>query len=187
MHEVWAVVLLFLGVLFEGEIVLIFTGILIHVGVLPPKETILFVALAAFLKTLLGYALGNWIAHNWPQSSILKYVEKKILLLLPRFRERPFWSIFISKFIYGVNHVTMIFAGYMKANFKVYIRAEIVSTILWLAGFMGLGYFFSTLAFSISHDLRKVTLLIVVFIGMFILLQKLISFIYDLVELSPKE
>ncbi len=181
-HEYWANVLLFLGMIIEGEIILILAGILIHQHALHPAETMLLLSAAALLKTVFGYQLGSWIARRFPNSRFLKYVEKRILLLLPRFRERPFWSIFISKFIYGVNNATLIFAGYMKTNFPMYVRAEIISTIIWLLGFLGLGYFFSFAAFSISGNIRQGVLLILIFIGGFLILQRLVSFIYDLVE-----
>ncbi len=186
-HEFLANTVLFLGVILEGEIVLIFTGILSHMRVISLGEAVMLVTFAAILKTFIGYSLGKWIALRWPQSKLLRYVEKKILLLLPRFRERPFWSIFISKFVYGVNHVTMIFAGYMKANFRIYLRAELLSTILWILAFLGLGYFFSAAAFSISHDIKKVAILILIFIVIFLFLQRLLTFLFDLVELPPNK
>ncbi len=186
-HEYWANLLLFLGVFWEGEIMLIISGILVHQGALHLESTIAISLGAAFMKTVLGYLIGVWTARRFPNSKFLRYIERRILLLLPKFKERPFWSIFISKFIYGVNNATLVFAGYMKANFRIYVRAEVISTIIWLAGFIWLGYFFSYAAFSISHDVRKVVILILAFITCFILLQRFISFLYDLVEFEDKE
>ncbi len=186
MHEHWANLLLFIGMIFEGEVILILTGILIHQNALHPAETIFIVSVAALMKTVLGYRLGGWIARRFPHSAFLRYVEKKILLLLPRFKERPFWSIFVSKFIYGVNNATLIFAGYMKTNFRMYIRAEVISTIIWLLGFLALGYFFSFAAFSIGNNIRQGVFLILIFIAGFLLLQKFVSFLYDLFEYDKK-
>jgi membrane-associated protein len=186
-HELLSSVCLFLGVILEGEIVLIFAGVLMHMNILSVPETVVLVTVAAIVKTIFGYSLGGWIAKRWPQSPLLCYVEKKILLLLPRFRERPFWSIFISKFIYGVNHVTMIFAGYMRANFRLYIRAEILSSFVWIATFLGLGYFFSAAAFAISTDIKKVIILIAGFVLIFIIIQRFLTFLFDLVELPSNK
>jgi len=186
-HDLWAKMLLFFGVLIEGEIALIFAGVLLNLRALGIGETILIVSSAALLKTALGYSLGGFLVKRWPKSPFLKYVEKKILLLLPRFKERPFWSIFISKFIYGVNHVTMIFAGFMKANFRIYMKAEILSTIVWLLGFLAIGYFFSHTAIVISHDIKKFGILIILFITGFIFLQRLITFLYDLAEMRSRD
>ncbi len=185
-HQYWASILLFLGVLIEGEIVLIVSGILIHQGALPLQHTLFIISSSALMKTVLGYSLGVWISKRWPTSKFLKYVEKRILIFLPKFKERPFWSIFISKFVYGVNHLSLIFAGFVNANFKLYIRAEIISTIIWLLGFLGIGYFFSFAAFKISHDIRMVMILIFVFIVTFVGIQKLISFVYDVAEVEEK-
>ena len=110
-HPAFAYGFLFLCVFWEGELTLITAGILCHLGIFSVPETLVVATLAATLKTLIGYKVGFYLGTSFPNSKLLKFFEKKVLYFLPRFRERPFWSIFVSKFIYGVNNAALIFAG----------------------------------------------------------------------------
>jgi membrane protein DedA with SNARE-associated domain len=173
---------LFLGVFWEGELTLIAAGILNHLGIFSLWPTLLTAASAAILKTVIGYKIGAFLGKSFPKSRLLKFFERKVLYFLPRFRERPFWSIFVSKFIYGVNNATLVFAGYARANFKEYCLAELLSSVVWLGGMFGLGYFFSRTAFSISHNLRNFLLIVALFIIAFMIVQKVINLIVEIVE-----
>lgn len=187
MHDFWATILLIIGVVIEGEFILIIAGILAHLGGLSLFEVLFFGYVGSVLKTITWYMLGGWLKKRYPDSSLLLYIEKKVLAILPRFKQRPFWSIFVSKFIYGINHFTLIFAGYMNINRKIYFKAEYISSVFWVLGLLMLGFFFSHAAFGISHDIRKFTIVIIGFILGFIILQKIISFIYELVEEYAKK
>ncbi len=173
---------LFVGVLWEGEITLIMAGILTHLHVLFLPTTIFIIILAAVTKTLLGYQLGRYLGRKFPHSPLLKYFERKVFYFLPRFREQPFWSIVISKCIYGVNNATLVFAGYVKADFKTYCVAEFVSSVVWLGGMFGLGLFFSTTALNISHNFKNFAFLVLLFIAGFMVLLKVINLIIELIE-----
>lgn len=181
-HTLIAYLFIFFGILIEGELVLIATGVLAHVGVLPAYPTLFIGFLGAIGKTALGYYTGSLLGQHFPHNLILKYSEHKVLSLLPRFRERPFWSIFISKFVYGINNLVIIFAGYTKAQFKIYIKAEILSTAIWVPLIFSLGYFFSHTAFSITRDIKKSVVFILVFLILFMIFEKVITGIISLIE-----
>ena len=173
---------LFLGVLWEGEITLIMAGVLTHLGILSLPTTVGVVVIAATAKTLLGYQLGKWLGKKFPHSPILKYFERKVFYFLPRFREQPFWSLVISKCIYGVNNATLIFAGYVGVDFKKFCIAEFVSSVIWFGGMFGLGLFFSTTALNISHNFRSFSLIVLLFIVGFMILLKVINLIIEIIE-----
>lgn len=173
---------LFLGVFFEGELAMLVAGIMVHIGVLSFAPALGIILVAATLKTILGYRLGAYIGRRFPNSSILKYIERKVLYFLPRFKERPFWSIVVSKFIYGVNNATLVFAGYARANFRIYCIAEGITTVIWLGGMFMLGYFFSGTAMNISHTFRSFSLRIALFVIAFMIIQKIIGLIVEVFE-----
>lgn len=181
-HTLIAYLFIFFGILIEGELVLIATGVLAHIGILPVYLTFFIGLLAAISKTALGYYIGSLLGQYFPRNLILKYSEHKVLSLLPRFRERPFWSIFISKFIYGINNLVIIFAGYTKAVFKTYMKAEMLSTALWTPIIFSLGYFFSYTAFGITRDIKKSVLFILVFLILFMILEKVITALISFFE-----
>ncbi len=181
-HTLVAYLVIFFGIVIEGEFVLIATGILAHVGILPVWLTLFIGFVGAIGKTALGYYIGTVLGKYFPRNLILKYSERKVLSLLPRFREKPFWSIFISKFIYGINNLTIIFAGYARATFNTYIRAEMLSTLIWTPFIFILGYFFSYTAFSVTRDIKKSVVFILVFLILFMIVEKIITTIISFFE-----
>jgi membrane protein DedA with SNARE-associated domain len=173
---------LFLFVILEGEIALIIAGVFVHLGILSMPVTIMLIMVGAVLKMVAGYRLGRYLGKKFPDSKLLKYFERRVLYFLPRFREKPFWSIILSKFIYGINNATIIFAGYAKADFRMYMKAELLSSMVWLGVMFSLGFFFSAKALEISHNFRNFSLLVVGFVVGFMVLQRGINFVIELAE-----
>src|SRR6185369_7634465 len=133
------------------------------------------------MKTVLGYLLGKFIFRKFNKNKFLKHIDKRVHHFMPHFEKKPFWSIFISKFIL-INHLVIVFAGYRSINFKKYLQAEISSTLLWAPGLILLGYFFSYTAIRISHEIWKFSLIVIALIILFIIFDKLIAWIYELFE-----
>ena len=181
-HEILSHFLLFLGVVIEGELALITAGVLAHLGAFSFWSVFLTGIAGAVAKSFLWYRLGVWLDIKVPKNRFFTYIENRVLAFLPHFCERPFWSIFGSKFIYGVNHFTLIFCGFKKIRFGTFIKAEFYSSILWVLGIVSLGYYLSYAAFGITRDIRKFTLLILLFIIGFLVLEKVLSFIVTFLE-----
>ncbi len=181
-HQALAYALIFLGLIFEGEIFLISTGILAHLGALDIHFVFIFVFMGAFVKTLLGYQIGVLIHRKWHNSKFLSHIEKKVNIVMPNFKSKPFWSIFISKFIMGFNYIVVIFSGYEKIDYKKYLKAEISSTLIWAPTLLFLGYFFSSTALSMSKEIWKFSLIILIFVLGFILFDKLVSWAYEIFQ-----
>ncbi|MEI7765186.1 MAG: DedA family protein [bacterium] len=181
-HQVLAYILIFFGLVFEGEIFLISTGILAHLGALDIHFVFVFIFMGAFVKTLLGYYVGKLIHDKWHNIKLLKHIEKRVNNIMPNFQEKPFWSIFISKFIMGFNYIIIIFAGYERVSFKKYLKAEISSTIIWAPSLLFLGYFFSSTALHMSREIWKFSLIILIFVIGFILFDKLVGWLYEIFE-----
>jgi membrane-associated protein len=177
---VYAVI--FVGMIFEGEFFLISTGILAHLGALNFWFALVFVLLGAFSKTILGYALGEFIYKTFNHHKFLSYIQKRVYTVLPRFKIKPFWSIFVSKFIIGSNHVVIIFSGYEKINYKKYLKAEISSTIIWAPLLLSIGYIFSYTALHISREIWKFLMVVLILFIIFVLFDKLVSWLYELSE-----
>ncbi len=180
-HQLLVYLLIFLGIILEGEFVLLCAGILVHLGALNFYSTLVFVLIGGFCKTFLGYQLGKFIHDKWHKSKFLRYIEKRVHIIMPHFARRPFWSIFISKFIM-VNHIVIIFAGYKKINFKKYLQAEVLSTLVWAPLLLLLGYLFSYAALYVSHEIWRFSMIVLVLMIAFILFDRLMSWIYELFE-----
>ena len=181
-HQIFAYVVIFFGLIFEGEIVVILAGILAHLGTLNFGITLLFILLGGLTKTLLFYRLGEFIHKKWNHTKLMKYIEERVFNFMPHFDKKPFWSIFISKFIMGVNYLVIIFSGYKKIDYKTYLKAEFFSTIIWAPLLLTLGYFFSYTALNISKEISRFFLIIIILIIGFVLFDKLLAFVYKMFE-----
>src|ERR1035437_5980422 len=106
-YEVLVYFCLFLGLIIEGEFTLMSMGILLHLHALDVYSASIFIILGLLCKTMLGYYLGRFIHEKWNNTKFLKYINKRVLTVMPRFKQKPFWSIFISKFIFGTNNIVL--------------------------------------------------------------------------------
>ncbi len=178
-HEVLAYVVIFFGLIFEGEIVVITSGVLAYLGALDFGTALLFILAGGFAKTASLYYLGTLLRRKFRDSKVMRYVEKRALYLAPNFEKKPFWAIFISKFINGVNYIVVTFSGYKKVNLKTYLQAEILSTLIWAPLLMSLGYFFSQTALRVSRDLEKFFFIIVLLLAAYFLFDKIVAGSYS--------
>ena len=181
-HQILVYALVFLGLIFEGEFTLISAGILVHLGALNLPITIFLVLAGSLIKTFYCYHFGKMIYQKLSQKKLLKYIEKRVNYFFPNFQRRPFWSIFISKFIMWLNFSVLVFSGYSRINFKTYLKAEIFSTLIWAPLLLTLGYFFSMTAFHISREIWKFSLIILIFVVGFVVLDKIIAWLFEIFE-----
>ncbi|MDR3519809.1 MAG: hypothetical protein P4L63_02920 [Candidatus Pacebacteria bacterium] len=181
-HQVLTYGLIYLGIIFEGEFFLICAGILTHLGALNFYFVLYFVLLGGLSKTIIGYALGSFLYKKFNYNKFFKYIQKRVYSLLPSFKTKPFWSIFISKFIIGANNLVVIFSGYERIDYKKFLKAEISSTIIWAPLMLSLGYFFSYTALRVSHNVWKFLIVVLVLFTIFVIFDKLVSWLYELFE-----
>lgn len=173
--------IIFLVTIFEGEIVSISAGILVLLGALNFWIALLVILCGGFVKTLSGYFLGKFLHKKFNSHKLFMHIERRVHNVMPHFQHRPFWSIFISKFIM-MNHLVILFAGYKNINFSKYLRAEISSTLFWAPGLMLLGYFFSYTAIRVSHEIWRFSLIVVALIIAFFVIDKLVAAAYEVFE-----
>lgn len=181
-HQILVYALIFIGLVFEGEFILITTGILAHLGALNFWFALIFILFGGICKTFLGYFIGKMVHKKFNGTNFMKYIEKKVFIVMPRFNHKPFWSIFISKFIMGANHVVIIFAGYLKIDYKKYLKAEFISTAIWAPLLLSLGYFFGYMALNVSKEIWRFSLIVLILITGFIVLDKFIGWLYEIFE-----
>ncbi len=181
-HQILVYGAIFLGLVFEGDVVLISAGILAHLGAINFWIALAVVFLGATGKTALGYYLGTLFRKYWSHTKFVVYMENKISRLMPHFSEKPFWSIFLSKFIMGTGQVVTIFSGYKKINLRQYVKAESLATVIWAPGVMALGYFFSYAALSVSRDIWRFSLIVVLLVVGFLIVDRLVAWGYELFE-----
>jgi len=184
-HAIIVYFVIFLGVLIEGEIVVIFAGIFSYLGSINIFVALASVIVGGVVKSILGYTIGFYLNRHHSHRMFMRKIEGRISYFLPRFKDKPFWSIFISRFfILGIGWFTLLFSGYKNIPLKVYIKAESYSLAIWSVGIILLGYFFGYTALSISRDVRHVLVIILIFFISFFVLEKIIAFIVELFSIK---
>lgn len=184
-HAIIVYFVIFFGVIIEGEIVVILAGIFSFLGLINLFIAFPVIILGGVTKSFLAYTIGYYLNKNHSHKPFISMMERKISYFLPKFNERPFWSIFTSRFIIlGVGWFTLLFSGYKRVPIKIYAKAESYSLVLWAIVFFGLGHFFSYTALSISRDVRKFLVIILVFFIMFFIIEKFITFLVRLFNLK---
>lgn len=170
------------GVILEGDITLIFSGIFSHLSPFSFPVAFLLAYAGAMGKSLIGYFLGRYFKNKYPESKFLNLVQKRVLYYLPNLPTKPFWSIFISKFLYGffsINYFVLIFLGYINIDFKKFLKYELIASFAWVLVGTGAGYLFSFTALQFTKNLQKFFLIILVLIAVFFVVERVISFIVE--------
>lgn len=181
-HQILAYVVIYFGLIFEGEFFIIFTGILSHLGALNLWTSLVFVVLGGLSKTLIGYKLGQFLFKKFNHNRFFIYIQKRVYGILPKFKTKPFLSIFISKFIIGANNIVIIFSGYENINYRKFLKVEILAIAIWAPLLFSLGYFFSYTAIQVSREIWRFLMIVLVLFIVFILFDKLVSWLYELFE-----
>jgi len=187
-HAVIVYFLIFLGVILEGEIVVIFAGIFSYLGSIHLLIALFAVILGGAAKSFLGYSVGSLLNKYHSHNGFIQKIEKRMMSFMPHFDDKPFWSIFVSRFfVFGIGWITLIFSGYKKVPVRIYAKAEAVSLGIWSVVVLGLGFFFSYTALSISRDIRNFLLIILLFFILFFILEKVTAFIIGLFQIQRTE
>jgi membrane protein DedA with SNARE-associated domain len=184
-HAIIVYLIIFIGVIFEGEIMVIFAGIFSYLGSINVFIALISVLLGGATKSFLGYTIGFYLNKHHSHRPIINKIERRIAYFLPKFNDRPFWSIFVSRFfILGIGWFTIVFSGYRNIPLKLYTRAEGYSLVLWSILMLALGYFFGYTALSISRDIRNVLLMILAFFIIFFVIEKIVAFMVELFSIK---
>lgn len=171
-HRYTGYLVLFFAMLLEGETVLILAGILAHLEAFDPGDVLWIAFAGVVLGNMFWYYLGTLLGQKGFAQGVIAHAERAIHYFLPRFHERPFKSIFFSKFIYGANRATVFMSGVLKVDFSLFMRAEVFASVFWVALYAGLGFFFGFIAIQMTHHATRFALLVVLFVVGFVLLQR---------------
>lgn len=179
MHRYSGYLILFFAMVLEGEVFLILAGMLAQLKAFDIGD-VLWISLAGvFAGDLLWYYLGFKLKDKVFAQKTIVHAERSVKFFLPHFKEKPFNSIFLSKFIYGANHATLVMSGVLKVPFILFVKAEFFASIVWVLVFLSAGHFFGLAAIWVTHKATRFALIVALFVVAFILLQKLIALYYE--------
>jgi membrane protein DedA with SNARE-associated domain len=186
-HADLVYLMIVLGVFIEGEIMVIIAGIFAHLGSVNIYLAFLSTIIGGSLKSAVGYSIGNYLQDHHSQRKFLIHAEGRVNYFLPKFLEKPFISLFLSRFlVLGMYWFALIYAGYKRIKLRTFIQAEAASLVTWTIAMLSIGLFFSYTALSISRDVRKFLGIILICFIVFFLIEKIVAFIIELFEMKEK-
>jgi len=163
----------------EGEAALLVFAALANLGVLHLSG--FYILVAAFIGAYLSDLFWYFVGLRWGQILIDRF-GKYFLITSIRFEKIKnhlandgTWIIFVSKFLYGFNHFTLIAAGTAKYNFKRFTKLQLIASTIWVSIFFSLGYFFTGSISAIKHDIKLVTVFIVGIILLVVIIERIIG------------
>lgn len=186
-HRFWGYTILFVAMVFEGEVFLIIAGMLASLKAFDTGDVLWISFTGVVLGNVMWYQIGARLKDARFIRKILKGAEKIMIFFMPNFREKPFKSIFFSKFIYTANRPTVIMSGVLHVPFKLFFKAELLASIIWVILYLEVGYFFGQAAVSMTRKISHLALLALGFMVAFILIQKLITHQYERYERKKLE
>lgn len=136
----YGLIVVYLGVIIEGESVLIAAGFLAHQGVMNP----LAVFLAAFAGSVTGDQLLFYLGRHFADRRMVQRQVSRPLFakVLERIQANPVVFILSFRFIYGVRTISPIALGVARVSPSLYAVLNIVSAAIWAALFTAVGYLF---------------------------------------------
>jgi membrane protein DedA with SNARE-associated domain len=149
-YGLWA---LFFAAAIEGDMTLLLTGLLIHLGIWRAAEALPLGAAGA----LAGDSLYFWIGHGTARRWLTTAHGQRVMPRIERAAERyGLWSLFFARYIYGARMVTMFFWGTRRLPYWEFFALDAVNCVIWATLFGGVGYLFSNTLEAVLGELRRV-------------------------------
>ena len=170
-----AYVLIFIGMLFEGEVVLFVAFFLASSGVIDFYDTLFLVVSGVIAGDILWYFAGSYLEKRDWIPACLRPASKTIDAHLSA---RPFATLLFSKFAYGLHRPTLLRAKEAGIDFYTFMKIELVASLVWISviGICAV-LFFATIGLFKKY-LRFVEIGLLISIGVFILLSHFINSYY---------
>ena len=150
----YGLLIIFLGVLLEGEVAIIIAGILCQQGTLALSETIIVAMIAAYLSDQIWFQLGRHygqrLLNKFP--FLLKHQNK----IQPWIQNKSDYIAFGGRFIYGTRIIGYILLGVHNYSLKRFMLIDALVATSWCLLGIGLGYFLGSSADSIFGKIKYI-------------------------------
>jgi membrane protein DedA with SNARE-associated domain len=165
----WLIYLgLFVGMILEGDVVLLTGAFLSHQRIIHALPAFLAIFAGVMIGDYLWYWLGAAILPRWP---VAERVARRLTRALEPMLERQFFlAVFICKFTYGLNHAILARAGLHRIDRRRYFKTILAANLIWVSALGGVGYFASSSFGLVRHYVKYGEIaLLVVFVGAILL------------------
>ncbi len=152
-HRMLMYVILFLGMFVEGEMMLIFAGVLIRSRNLHYFDTIMIAFTAVLLHDVGYWYIGKRLAMV-RREKFLGIDLEKAEKFFAKLKKREGVYIFTSKFAWGMNRFVLIASGYFQTKLVKLVKYSTAAAIIWTTTLVSLGYIFAEQTAILRKDIK---------------------------------
>jgi membrane protein DedA with SNARE-associated domain len=155
-YGLWAV---FFGVMIEGDLSLLFAGVLAHYGLFGFGEALATGTAGGFVGDCLSYLIGYTGKKRIRSNRFYQRAQPRLEQLSARF---GLYSVFLVKYVYGLRTTSAIFWGFAHMPFRRFGPLTLVSCGVWVLLLSGAGYFFSGAISVLVGHVRQVSIILLI-------------------------
>jgi membrane-associated protein len=142
---------LFLGLIVPGAVVVILAGLSAHDGTISVPLAILLGTLGTMIGDTISYCLGRFGWSRLSRLTFMRDLETKVRE--PLLRRGVFFVLFYH-FAGYTRVVGPAAAGFFKMPFKEWAPADYLGALLWVSGYLTLGYELGALGLTFDSSDR---------------------------------
>ena len=161
-----ALLIVFIGMIIEGDILLFTSAFLSAQGLFHPVEL--------FATALVGVMTGDYLWY-WAGARLLpkfpwleRWVERITHPVDEHLRHRQLHTFAVSKFAYNMHHPILMRAGMLGLDKQKFIKNDFFSSLIWIAVVGGLGYFSSLSVGLFRHYIKFAEVILLAALVLFI-------------------
>lgn len=155
-YGLWAV---FFGTMIEGDLTLLFAGVLARAGLFTFEEAFAVGVAGGFVGDSLSYMIGARFRGRARSFHFFVRARPRVEKLMRRF---GVLSVFIVKYVYGLRTTSAIFCGLAHFGFLKFAALTLVSCAVWVGVLTGLGFTFATGIEKLVGDLKRIQIILLV-------------------------
>lgn len=165
-YGLWIV---FLGMIVEGTMMIIITGLLCYLGMLPLKESIAVAIIGAIVGDQMWYLLGKYASKSILDrfDTLKKGIEK----LSDKVAKKGNYLAFSSRFIYSgaiLFPMSLGMSGYSHSRFTL---LDSIGVSIWAMIGIAIGYLFSASAEKIFGEIQTIEHLLLYIIAIVVIVS----------------
>ncbi len=158
---------------FEGPILAVLCGFLIHLDLLPLVPIYITLMIGDLIGDVVWYSIGRMFGHSFTRKfgKYFSITEEGVTRVTKIFQKHTSRILIISKITMGFGFaiVTLFTAGMSKIPFNQYISLNIAGQVIWTGILLFLGYFFGNLYEQLDGIFAKISvvaLIVLISIGL---------------------
>ena len=162
-------VLVFLGMFFEGDLMLFGTAFLARDGLFNIFVLLIVVPAGVMAGDFAWYGLGRIFSSRSPfwKPWIMRIAEPIEL----RFEQNPLRTLLVSKFTYSLHHLVLFHVGVLKKDVRAVMKTNALASLVWIFVVGGLGYSSSASFVFVRRSIRFVEISLLVSLIAFFFLE----------------